>query len=93
MGGFVPLLVRHAPALNMTDLAPFNAKRVPLARTPKGTTNGIESRDYSVSMKRDYSGKPSSNVASHSHGTTLYGTSRWQMVNPALFLLLVRQAL
>ena len=40
----------------------------------------IESEDYSRLVTGDYFQKPLSNVASHSRGTTLYGTQTRRLV-------------
>jgi hypothetical protein len=62
-----------APALRMTDLMHCSTRRVPLARIHSHSSlHGIEREDYSEDQ--DYSHEPPSNVASHSRGTTLYGT-------------------
>jgi hypothetical protein len=65
-----------APALIRTALPTFTAKHFPLARIRELTSRSyeIESGDYSWLVAKDYFQKPLSNVASHSRGTTLYGT-------------------
>ncbi|MCL5096000.1 MAG: hypothetical protein M1608_00390, partial [Candidatus Omnitrophica bacterium] len=74
--GFAVLLAHRSPALSRTTPPSCTAERFPFARIP-GPVLGldeIETGDYSWLVAKDYFQKPLSNVASHSRGTTLYGT-------------------
>ena len=73
-GGFAMLLVHRSPNLDMTDPPHHSGRRFPLARIRTRTLHEIESGYYSWLVTKDYFQKPLSNVASHSRGTTLYGT-------------------
>ena len=74
-GGFAVLIAHCSPALSRTAPPIFTAEHFPVARI-RGffCAHEIESGDYSSLVAKDYFQKPLSNVASHSHGTTLYGT-------------------
>ena len=57
-------------------LADLHGQAFPARPYSRGQPRGyeIESGDYSLLVAKDYFQKPLSNVASHSRGTTLYGT-------------------
>ena len=83
-GGIGGALFRLAPALSLTALPSLTAEHFPLAHIREAAPRcyEIEFGDYSWLGAKDYFQKPLSNVASHSRGTTLYGTLTRGVVNP-----------
>lgn len=74
-GGFAAKTVSLRTRFESNGSADFHVRVFPARpHSRRVQVHEIESKDYSRLVTGDYFQKPLSNVASHSRGTTLYGT-------------------